>query len=94
MRVQMPTIGGRRTLEIGQRILPEQIVRRLRQAEGELASGSTVAEVARELGISEATYHRWKNQYSRIAPVKRSASRSWRTRTSASRSFSPKRSWT
>jgi putative transposase len=22
-----------------------------------------VAEVARELGISEATYHRWKNRY-------------------------------
>jgi putative transposase len=42
---------------------PEQIVRKLRQAEGELASGSTVTEVARELGISEATYHRWKNRY-------------------------------
>ncbi|MDQ5828020.1 MAG: transposase, partial [Chloroflexota bacterium] len=37
---------------------PEQIVRKLRQAEEKLASSSTVAEVARELGISEATYHR------------------------------------
>jgi putative transposase len=42
---------------------PEQIVRKLRQAEGKLASGSTIPEVARELGISEATYHRWKNRY-------------------------------
>ena len=42
---------------------PEQIVRKLRQAEGRLASGSTVAEGARELGISEATFHRWRNRY-------------------------------
>ena len=49
---------------MGKRHSPEQIVRMLRQAEGRLASGSTAAEVAREMGISEATYHRWKNQYS------------------------------
>jgi putative transposase len=42
---------------------PEQIVRMLRQAEGKLASGSTVPEVAKELGISEATFHRWRNRY-------------------------------
>lgn len=35
----------------------------LRQAEGKLASGSTIPEVARELGISEATFHRWRNRY-------------------------------
>jgi putative transposase len=48
---------------LGKGYSPEQIVRKLRQAEGKLASGSTVTEVARELGISEATYHRWKNRY-------------------------------
>jgi transposase-like protein len=48
---------------MGKRHSPEQIVRKLRQAEAKLASGSTVVEVARELGISEATFHRWKNQY-------------------------------
>jgi putative transposase len=42
---------------------PEQIVRKLRQAEGKLANGSTIPEVARELGISEATLHRWRNRY-------------------------------
>jgi putative transposase len=42
---------------------PEQIVRYLREAEGKLASGSTIPEVARELGISEATFHRWRRQY-------------------------------
>ncbi len=43
---------------------PEQIVRKLRQAEGKLATGSTIPEVARELGISEATFHRWRSRYS------------------------------
>jgi putative transposase len=48
---------------VGRDYSPEQIVRKLRQAEGKLASGSTMPEVAIELGISEATFHRWKKQY-------------------------------
>jgi putative transposase len=48
---------------LGKGYSPEQIVRKLRDAETKLASGCTVPEVARDLGISEATYHRWKNQY-------------------------------
>ena len=48
---------------MGKGYSPEQIVRKLRQAEGELANGSTIAAVARELGISEATFHRWRNRY-------------------------------
>jgi putative transposase len=48
---------------MGKRHSPEQIVRKLRQAEAKLAAGATVPEVARELGISEATFHRWKNRY-------------------------------
>lgn len=43
---------------------PEQIIRMLRQAEAKLAAGSSVSEVSRELGISEATFHRWKSRYS------------------------------
>jgi putative transposase len=42
---------------------PEQIVRMLRQAEAELAAGASVPEIAKRLGISEATFHRWRNQY-------------------------------
>jgi putative transposase len=48
---------------MGKRHSPEQIVRKLRDAEARLAGGVTVLEVARELGISEATFHRWRNQY-------------------------------
>jgi putative transposase len=42
---------------------PEQIVRMLREADTELAQGASVPQIARKLGISEATFHRWRNQY-------------------------------
>lgn len=42
---------------------PEQIVRKLREADAELAAGRTIDQVARKLGISEQTFHRWRNQY-------------------------------
>jgi putative transposase len=48
---------------MGKRPSPEQIVRKLRQAEARLAAGASIPEAARELGISEATFHRWRNQY-------------------------------
>ncbi len=38
---------------MGKGYSPEQIVRKLREAEGKLASGFTIGEVAREFGISE-----------------------------------------
>ena len=42
---------------------PERIIRKLREAERMLGEGKTIPETARELGISEQTYHRWRNQY-------------------------------
>ena len=42
---------------------PEQIIRKLRQADERLAAGAPIPEVARQLGVSEATFHRWRNQY-------------------------------
>jgi len=48
---------------MGKRHSPEQIIRKLRQAEAELATGDSVPEVARDLGISEATFHRWRKRY-------------------------------
>ena len=42
---------------------PEQIIRKLREAEWLLGEGKTIPEAAKELGISEQTYHRWRNQY-------------------------------
>jgi transposase-like protein len=42
---------------------PEQIIRKLRQADAYLARGATIEEICRDLGVSEATYHRWRAQY-------------------------------
>jgi len=42
---------------------PEQIIRKLREAERMLGEGRTIPEAAKELGVSEQTYHRWRNQY-------------------------------
>ena len=36
---------------------------KLREAERMLGEGTTVPEAAKELGISEQTFHRWRNQY-------------------------------
>lgn len=41
----------------------EQIVRKLGRADRVLADGGDVAGVCRELGVSEQTYYRWRNQY-------------------------------
>jgi len=40
-----------------------EIVGKLREAEAVLSGGGTMAQVCQKLEISEATYHRWKNQY-------------------------------
>jgi putative transposase len=42
---------------------PEQVIRKLREADRLLGEGKTVPEVARALEVSENTYHRWRNQY-------------------------------
>jgi putative transposase len=47
----------------GRRHTPEQIIRKLREADRLLAQGADVAEVARLLETSEANYHRWRNQF-------------------------------
>ena len=42
---------------------PEQIIGKLREADGMLAAGRTIGEVCQALGISEQTFHRWRHQY-------------------------------
>ncbi|HCO94427.1 MAG TPA: hypothetical protein DIU00_10830 [Phycisphaerales bacterium] len=45
---------------------PEQIVKKLREADAAIAAGSTVEQVCRQLGISDATYYNWRKQYGRM----------------------------
>ncbi|QTI81070.1 IS3 family transposase (plasmid) [Roseomonas marmotae] len=42
---------------------PEEIVAKLRQVEVLVAQGKTVAEGARVIGVTEATYYRWRSEY-------------------------------
>jgi putative transposase len=42
---------------------PEQVIRKLREADRMLGEGKTIPEVARALEVSENTYHRWRNQF-------------------------------
>ena len=42
---------------------PEQIVRKLREADKLLSGGASIADVCISLGVSEATYHRWRKRY-------------------------------
>ena len=47
----------------GKRHSPEQIIRKLREAESMLCSQKTIGQVCQALEVSEQTYHRWRNQY-------------------------------
>jgi transposase-like protein len=42
---------------------PEQIVRKLEDADRRLSAGQGIGQVCQALEVSEATYHRWRNQY-------------------------------
>ena len=45
---------------------PEQIIKKLREADAAVASGSTVEQVCKQLGISDATYYNWRKQYGQM----------------------------
>jgi transposase-like protein len=42
---------------------PEQIIKKLREADAMLAAGKTIGQVCQAMEISEQTFHRWRNQY-------------------------------
>jgi transposase-like protein len=42
---------------------PEEIVAKLRQVEVLAAQGKPVAEAVRTIGVTEATYYRWRAEY-------------------------------
>ena len=45
---------------------PDQILKKLRDADVLLSQGLPLAEIAKRLEVSEQTYHRWRNQYGGI----------------------------
>ncbi len=42
---------------------PEQIIRKLREADKLQSSGATIDEICRKLQVSEQSFHRWRKQY-------------------------------
>ena len=47
----------------GKKHSPEQIVRKLQEADAMLAVGKPLGQVCQTLEVSEQTFHRWRNQY-------------------------------
>jgi len=45
------------------RFTPEEVIGKLREAEVVLATGKTVADVCRQLGVTPVTYFRWRREY-------------------------------
>jgi phage anti-repressor protein len=52
----------------GRRHSPEQVVRKLREADRLLAEGSDLQDVCRQLEVSVQTYQRWRSQYKAMRP--------------------------
>jgi transposase-like protein len=42
---------------------PEEIIRKLREAEVLLGQGATIGEVCRKIEVTEQTYYRWRKEY-------------------------------
>ena len=53
---------------------PEEIVVKLRQVEVLVGQGKPVAERVRAIGVTEATYYRWRAEYGGLEACHRTAS--------------------
>lgn len=42
---------------------PDEIIRKLRDAEAQMAAGARIADLSKKLGVSENTFHRWRARY-------------------------------
>jgi putative transposase len=47
----------------GKKHRPEQIIKKLREADTMLAADKPIGQVCQALEVSEQTYHRWRAQY-------------------------------
>jgi transposase-like protein len=68
MRVLIAPTGQEVALMKRRRHTPEQIVRKLREADRLLAEGTDLQLVCRTLEVSVQTYQRWRVQYKAMRP--------------------------
>ena len=45
------------------RYTPEEIVSKLRQVDVLVSQGQNIADAIRQIGVSEVTYYRWRQEY-------------------------------
>jgi len=45
------------------RFKPEEIVNKLREADVLLSQGKAIAQVCKQIGVTEPTYYRWRREY-------------------------------
>ena len=45
------------------RYTPEEIVAKLRQVDVLVSQGQNIADAVRQIGVSEVTYYRWRQEY-------------------------------
>src|SRR5437660_5577176 len=63
------SLTSRRTVMARKRYKPEEIVAKLRQVDVLVSQGQGMTEAIRQIGVSEVTYYRWRQE-----PLKPSAS--------------------
>ena len=47
---------------------PEQVLNKLRQVQVAVAGGKNVGHAVREIGVTDHTYYRWRQEYNTIRP--------------------------
>ena len=47
------------------RYTPEEIVAKLRQVDVLVSQGQNIADAIRQIGVSEVSYYRWRQEYAR-----------------------------
>jgi transposase len=52
----------------GRRHTPEQVVRKLHEADKLIGQGKDLAVVLKHLEVSEQTYYRWRKRYGELSP--------------------------
>ena len=50
----------------GSRFTTEQIIMKLREMEIHISQGMSVSEAVRQIGISDATYYKWRSKYANM----------------------------
>jgi putative transposase len=96
LRVLRPTLWAGRLdnkMATRKKHTPEQVVRKLATADRMLNDGKDVANVCRELQVSEQAYYRWRNQFGGMKPDDAKRLKGLERRTPRSSGCWPMPSW-